>query len=206
MGVLPQELARDLRDRLGLERAIETGTYRGAGALILASVFPEVVTIELDEELHRRAAERLSRHPGITAVQGSSRVQLGPLVDPRRPTLYWLDGHWSGGITAGAEDECPVLDELAAIAAGHPDDCILIDDARLFVEPPPPPHDPAQWPSLEEIQAAIRTARPDHHLAVLHDVVVAVPRRACDLADRFGRQRPPGNGLMRRVVARLAGR
>ena len=206
MGVLPRTLARDLRDRLGIERAIETGTYKGGSARILASVFPEVVTIELDEELHRRAAERLSRQPAITAVQGSSRVRLGPLVDAARPTLYWLDGHWSGGVTAGEDDECPVLDELAAIASGHPDDCILIDDARLFAAPPPPPHDPAQWPSLGEIEGAIRTARPDHHVAVLHDIVVAVPTRARDLADGFGRQKPRADGLMRRVAARLVAR
>lgn len=206
MGVLPQQLARDLRDRFGLLRAIETGTYKGGSARILASIFPEVVTIELDPTLHARAVDRLAGIPAIMAVQGSSRDRLAPLVDPVRPTLYWLDGHWSGGVTAGEEDECPVLDELAAIAGGHPDDCILIDDARLFVEPPPPPHKPEQWPSLDEIEAAIRTARPDHHVAVVHDIVVAVPQQAEDLADDFGRERPPSGDLIRRIVARLSGR
>lgn len=203
MGVPPRQLARELRDRLGLERAIETGTYKGGSARILASVFTEVVTIELDEALHRRAVERLSGHPAITPVQGSSREQLGPLVDADRRTLYWLDGHWSGGVTAGEADECPVLDELASIAAGHPDDCILIDDARLFVSPPPPPHKPEQWPSLDEIETAIRIARPDHHVAVQHDIVLAVPQTARDLTDRFGRQKPPSRGLIRRIVPRL---
>jgi len=206
MGVLPHQLARDLRDRLGLVRAIETGTYKGGSARILASIFPEVVTIELDPALHRRAVDGLAGIPAITAVQGSSRDRLAPLVDPARPTLYWLDGHWSGGATAGEDDECPVLDELRAVATGHPDDCILIDDARLFLEPPPPPHKPEQWPSLDEIEAAIRTARPDHHVAVLHDIVVAVPQRAEDLADGFGQEQPASSRLIGRIVAQLSGR
>jgi hypothetical protein len=206
MGVLPHQLARDLRDRLGLVRAIETGTYKGGSARTLASIFPDVVTIELDHALHARAVERLAGIPAITAVQGSSRDRLAPLVDGDRPTLYWLDGHWSGGVTAGEDDECPVLDELEAVAAGHPDDCVLIDDARLFVAPPPPPHKPEQWPSLDEIEAAIRRARPEHHVVVVHDIVVAVPERAQDLAEGFGREQPPRSGLIRRIVARLSGR
>jgi len=37
-----------------------------------------------------------------------------------------------------------VLDELAAIADGHPDDSIVIDDARLYAAAPPPFHDTTQ--------------------------------------------------------------
>lgn len=206
MGVLPHRLARDLRDRVGLVRAIETGTYKGGSARVLASVFPEVLTIELDPELHARALERLAAVPAITAVQGSSRDRLAPLVDPSRPTLYWLDGHWSGGVTAGEEDECPVLDELRAVAEGHPDDCILIDDARLFLEPPPPPHKAEQWPTFDEIAAAIRAARPEHRIEVVHDIVVAVPESAGDLVDRFRQARPERVSLIRRALSRLLDR
>jgi hypothetical protein len=206
MGVLPQQLASDLRDRLGLMRAIETGTYKGGSARILASIFPEVVTIELDPALHRRSVDRLAGIPAITAVQGSSRDRLAPLVDPARPTLYWLDGHWSGGATAGEDDECPVLDELRAVADGHPNDCILIDDARLFLEPPPPPHKSEQWPSFDDIAGAIRSARPEHRVAVLHDIVVAVPASAGDLVERFGQTPPERTSLIRRLLSRALDR
>jgi hypothetical protein len=202
MGVLPHQLACDLRDRLGLVRAIETGTYKGDSARILASIFAEVVTIELDPALHKRAADRLAGIPAITAVQGSSRDRLAPLIDRVRPTFYWLDGHWSGGTTAGENDECPVLDELGAVAEGHPDDCVLIDDARLFLEPPPPPHKPDQWPSLDEIVAAIHTTRPEHRVEVRHDIVVAVPPSASDLVDRFASSPPARASLIRRALSR----
>ena len=113
---------------------------------------------------------------GVTVQEGSSRYILPNLIDPSKPTLYWLDGHWSGGVTGGAEDECPVLAELSAIAGGHPDDCILIDDARMFLAPPPPPHRPEDWPRYREIEDAIAKARPEHTVIEAHDIVVAVPR------------------------------
>jgi hypothetical protein len=102
--------------------------------------------------------------------------------------LYWLDGHWSGGPTAGAGAECPLLDEIAAIAKGHPDDCVLIDDARLFAAAPPPPHDPEQWPTLVAVFDALRSARHGAHVTMIGDVVIAVPARAKAAIDRYGRE------------------
>ena len=45
MGGVPTELAAELRAELDLERAIETGTYRGGSARLLAGIFPSVTTI-----------------------------------------------------------------------------------------------------------------------------------------------------------------
>jgi hypothetical protein len=84
--------------------------------------------------------------------------------------VFWLDGHWSAGDTAGEGDECPLLEELATIGPQH---AILIDDARLFIEPPPPPHDPSQWPTLEQVMAALA----QREVTIREDVVVALPRR-----------------------------
>ncbi len=204
MGALPQQLAAGLRDRLGLKRAIETGTYRGAGARRLARIFPRVITIEISPELARAAAESLDNTVGIEVRQGSSREILRTEVDATQPTLYWLDGHWSGGVTGGEQDECPVLAELDAVGAGHPDDVVLIDDARFFLAPPPPPHDPGQWPRIGELLAAIERARPGHDVIVAHDIVVAVPALAADLASSFAHgPEPKGEPVLRRAIARL---
>jgi hypothetical protein len=187
VGALPAELAVELRNRLGLRRAIETGTYLGGGTRLLAGLFAEVTTIELAAPLAERATAELADLSHVTVRQGNSRDVLPGLVRPDVPTLYWLDGHWSGGETAGDEDECPVLDELGAIAGGNVHDCILIDDARLFAAAPPPPHDPASWPSLVEVFDALRGPHPGHHVTVLRDLVIAVPDEARDPVDRFGR-------------------
>jgi hypothetical protein len=186
MGGVPSSLAVGLRDALGLVRAVETGTYRGGTTRELASMFRSVVTVELSPEIHAAAVEALAGLPAITALQGDSREMLGGLADRECPTLWFLDGHWSGGPTAGEGAECPVLDEIAALAHGHSDDCVLIDDARLFAAPPPRPHDPTQWPTLLEVFDALRAACPGHHLTVLADLVIAVPPRAKPVVDRFG--------------------
>ena len=125
-------LARELRALLGLSRACETGTFHGEGAEALSRVFPSVVTVELSEELHTRAKARLRAKPNISFVLGDSRHVLPRLVDPSVPTFWFLDGHWSDGPTAGGDAQCPVMAEIRALASGHPNDCIVIDDARLF--------------------------------------------------------------------------
>jgi hypothetical protein len=186
MGGVPGDLAVELRDALGLVRAVETGTYRGGTTRELAEMFNEVVTIELSVELHQVAAAGFEGIPKINALQGDSGTILPTLADPSVPTLWFLDGHWSGGPTAGQEAECPVLAEIVALAGGHADDCALIDDARLFAAPPPPPHDPRHWPTLIEVFDALRTAHPRHHVTVLADLVIAVPLGAKPVVDRFG--------------------
>ena len=145
------------------------------------------VNVVVWRRLAERAARELADLPDVTVRQGDSRTVLPELVEPGTPTLYFLDGHWSGGETAGEAGECPVLDELRPIAPGNADDAILIDDARLFTASPPPPHDPAAWPTIVQIFAALQAARPDDHVTVLRDLVIAVPARAKDLVDRFGR-------------------
>ncbi len=201
MGTIDLRLAADLRDQVGVQRAIETGTYRGGTARALASVFASVITIELSRPLHERAVTRLRDVPQVRAMHGHSSEVLHGLVRSDIPTLYFLDGHWSGGSTEGADDECPVLDELAAIAAGHRDDCLVIDDARLFTSTPPPPHDPTHWPTIVEVFDAIRSQRPDHVVTLLSDQVIAVPQRAKPAIDAYGaRLHDPNTRLGGRVI------
>ncbi|MEJ0067709.1 MAG: hypothetical protein WDO24_02070 [Pseudomonadota bacterium] len=88
--------------------------------------------------------------------------------------MFWLDAHWSGGPSAGEVEECPLLDEIAIVASGLDRHCVLIDDARLFLAPPEPPHNPDHWPTLCAITDALRT----HHqpyIVVHQDVIIAVP-------------------------------
>lgn len=204
------ELARNLQDRLSLERAIETGTYLGDGARALSQVFASVISIELSEELHRNAQQALSNVPNVRLVAGASEDVLSEVSADRVPTLYFLDGHWSGGTTEGAGRECPVINEIAAIGRGHPNDCILIDDSRLFTAAPPPPHDPEQWPSLLEVFDAIRGVRPDFHLTVLNDTVIAAPPEARPVVDEFGRglqeTNSSGRGKLRGLASSLRSR
>jgi hypothetical protein len=201
VGTIDLRLASDLRDQVGLQRAIETGTYLGGTARALASVFGSVITIELSRSLHERAVTGLRDLPQVEAMHGHSSEVLHGVVRCDVPTLYFLDGHWSGGSTEGAADECPVLDELAAIGAGHRDDCLVIDDARLFTSAPPPPHNPTHWPTIVEVFDAIRSQRPGHVVTLLADQIIAVPQRAKPAVDAYGaRLQAQTMGLGGRVI------
>jgi hypothetical protein len=197
VAVLPEDLTRALEEVLSLERAVETGTHVGAGAAKLADIFPSVVSIEVSERFHREAKSRLAGRSEITLMLGDSVEVLPEVQDPATPTFFWLDGHWTptdarssaeGGGTGVGSIECPVVDEIALLADGHPDDCIIVDDARIFAVAPPPPHDPEQWPSTLEVLDALRTARPHHHITLAADYFIAVPLRARQVLDDVARR------------------
>ena len=173
MGKIPIDLARELASVHGITHAVETGTYRGVSTRLLADHFDQVTTIELSRPMAWLARILLATRRNVRVLQGDSGELLRPASSP---TLYWLDAHWSSGITAGEENECPLLDEIRLTSPGDPNDCYLIDDARLFLEPPPPPHKVAHWPTFEDISAVVREERPNHALIVDLDVIVIAPR------------------------------
>jgi hypothetical protein len=170
--LIPVELITRLATEYDIRRAVETGTYLGHGTRVLARHFSRVETIELSPRLARRARLRFALNRGVITHQGDSASCLAPSTEP---TLYWLDGHWSGGVTTGIGRECPLLDELRATSPGNPYDVYLIDDAHLFLDRPPPPHDPAQWPTFPEIGSLLAKLRPRHTVAVADDVIVVSP-------------------------------
>jgi hypothetical protein len=92
------------------------------------------------------------------------------------PALFFLDGHWSGGKTAGIDDECPLMNELRSLR-GRGSDIVLIDDARLFHAPPPLPHDAAQWPSIAEVVLELQACIDIPYITIVDGVIFAIPDR-----------------------------
>lgn len=188
MGSVDLEFAESLRRDVGIGRAVETGTFRGITARALAGVFDLVVTIELFEPIHVAAKDALSDLTNVEALHGHSRDVLANLSSVEGPSLYFLDGHWSGGGTGGNDDQCPVLAELEAIGPGNANDVIIVDDARLFTATPPPPMDPAQWPTAMAVFDAVRTGRPEHLVTILNDQIVAVPPAGVAALNTYGQR------------------
>ena len=112
---------------------IETGTYLGKTASLLADVCQRVVTVEIEPSLYERASELFKDRPHVQVLAGDSRDLMPKiLADLTEPALFWLDGHFSGGISGGRA-EPPITSEIQAILR-HPiqDHIVVIDDARLF--------------------------------------------------------------------------
>lgn len=172
MGRIPGTLAKQLGRRLSIRRAVETGTYLGESTAVLADIFDRVETIELSAKLARKARRKFLLRRNVSVMEGDSASLLAPA---REPTLYWLDAHWSGGLTAGEEHECPVLDELRLTSPGTNADCYLIDDAHMFNGAPSAPHNPAQWPTVSDIEALVTTLRPGYSVTVVENVIVIAP-------------------------------
>jgi hypothetical protein len=175
----PTELMLLLARSFGLRDFVETGTFEGRTAAWAAERFERVATIENARSIFERTSARLSHLTNARFVFGHSKDVLGDVVARLDgPALFWLDGHWSGGETYGEGDECPVLDELRLIDASPHEHFVLIDDARLFVAPPPRPHRAEHWPSIAELCAALLAKHADAYVVVIDDAVVRVPARA----------------------------
>jgi hypothetical protein len=96
--------------------------------------FEKIYFIDLSIPLHEKAKKRFFRFSHITLLLGdSTTVLLDVLPQLQEPTLFWLDGHYCGGITGLGDLEKLILRELKAIFNHHiTAHVILIDDARLF--------------------------------------------------------------------------
>jgi hypothetical protein len=177
MGI-PQEITIELARINGSTTFVETGTYTGGTTRWASQHFDSVHTIERAENLYKKYGVPLSQLRGVTPHLGDSRRILPEILEALgdRTAVFWLDGHWSGGETAGEHDECPLLDELGCLS-DRSADIILIDDARLFLCAPPLPHDPAQWPTIVEIVQALPASGRGHFVQVVDDVIFAVPKR-----------------------------
>ena len=113
----------------------ETGTFLGKTTLAMADVFDHCYTIEYDPALYEKAKASFVGRDNITAYLGDSGKLLGEILgNLSEPAIFWLDAHYSGGITGRADADTPIERELSGIFShavkGH---VILIDDARLFV-------------------------------------------------------------------------
>ena len=186
---LDPHLLEALRRQLPLRMFFETGTYEAGTTTAVAPHFDRVWTAELSPVLCDRARQKLAAFKHVEVIHGSSpevlRTRAPALASSS--VLYWLDAHWCGGLSGGTTNECPLLDELAAIATLNDSSVILIDDARYFIGPPPAPHKADHWPGLLQIETALRRVSNQHGLWVVNDVMIYAPNRIAEDVIAYGR-------------------
>jgi hypothetical protein len=145
---------------------IETGTYLGVTTRRCAPHFEQVYTIELDPDLAQKAKEFLAPCKNVSVLEGDA-VKILPEVLEReiKDVLIFLDGHFSGGVTACGDLPEPAIEELKIISrykekiAG-----ILIDDFRLFGTE-------AGFPSKSALFGAVEELFPDFTIVVYLDQI-----------------------------------
>jgi hypothetical protein len=128
------DVIKSLAIKHGITVFVETGTFIGNTLMGLKDSFKQLFSIELDRGIYKLAKERLKNFEHIQIFYGdSSKVLPEILRDLKTPALFWLDAHYSSGVTAKGELQTPIMRELKAIFThSNKQHCILIDDVKDF--------------------------------------------------------------------------
>jgi hypothetical protein len=153
----------------GLDVVIETGTYLGDFIAYIRDCAKEVYSVEISTSLYQDAKRRFHNERKVHLVQGDSQIILPTIVEGQsRRCFFWLDAHYSSGITAGLE-EPPILKELEAILNSsyrrRLNHLIVIDDAREFTGA-------NNYPTIEQIRNLVDRTSPTWVVEVRDDMIV----------------------------------
>ncbi len=146
---------------------IETGTFQGTTINSVKEHFKRIYTIELGEELYNKAKEKFIEDKHISLYKGDSSTILPKLLkEVNSPCIFWLDAHYSGGITVRGKKDTPINEELKTILNHHvKNHIILIDDAREFNGKN------LHYPSIEELNKKMTDINPDIVFHVENDII-----------------------------------
>jgi hypothetical protein len=172
---MPYQIKRGMIARMAMRSGarvlVETGTYLGDTPWQLRGLFDRIWTVEVHPPLAKLARDRFASIENVTVVEGDSRRALKDIVSQvNAPLLYWLDGHYSGGITGMGDSVCPIFEELEVVFNRTKTPfVVMIDDARLFGSE-------AGYPTLYELRAWLdRQAQPSVSW-LENDVIFVIPR------------------------------
>jgi len=164
--LIKQQVVRKYATEYGLNTFVETGTYLGAMVDAVKNIFDKVYTIEIDKKLYERAKKKFASDHNVTVLSGDSGEVLPKVLTKlKTPTLFWLDAHYSGGITARGEVETPILEELKQVLKHKKDKVILVDDAVSFVGK-------GGYPSLGNVKELATKRYKNHSFRVEENIIV----------------------------------
>lgn len=164
--VLKHKIVKAYADKFLINLFVETGTYLGEMVDATRRTFEKIYSIELDDTLYKNAKKKYIKYNHISLIHGDSSKIL-PIIFSKikQSCLFWLDAHYSGGITGKGEVETPIREELNCILKNSKfDHVILIDDARLFIGK-------KDYPTLKELKKLISKKRPNYYFIVKKDII-----------------------------------
>lgn len=172
----PKKFIYSIQEKFQYSNFIETGTYMGETSIWASTLFKNVFTIEVNPELSQAAVRRAKGKDNISFICGDSSLMLKDISKNLTGTsLYWLDGHWCGGVSK-LTGECPLMTELNSILS-RDEDIVLIDDARFFMSIVPQPHDPEEWPRIDQVISLLKIKYPAHEIIIEYDIIMCLPKR-----------------------------
>lgn len=156
--------------RHGCSTLVETGTFLGGTVRAARPHFQRILSVELSPQLHLQVLKRFGNAQNVKLWQGDSgKIMPEMLRHIIGRAIFWLDGHYSGGITARGDNDCPIVHELEAIGRlEQKDNVILIDDARCYGQL-------SGYPSQEEVRRLLFSINRDYQVTVEDDCIIARP-------------------------------
>jgi hypothetical protein len=169
--VVKQKVIKEYAKRYKLKTFVETGTYLGEMVEAVRNSFDKIFSVELSYELFEKAKKKFVPFKHIFIINGdSSKIMRRILSEINGPAIFWLDGHYSGGITARGEKETPIQEELSVILNyDKRKHVIIIDDARLFGVD-------KDYPPLSQILDFVNSNRDDLDVMVKDDMIRITPK------------------------------
>lgn len=169
--IVKQNAIKEYGQAFSISTLVETGTYLGEMVEAQLPNFKEIYSIELSEKLYRKASKKFKGQSNVHLLQGDSGKVMRQITSKlKSPALFWLDGHYSGGITALGDKECPVIEELNIITSDNIPHVILIDDARLFVGA-------NDYPKVEDILSFCKNTHFKYKLENKDDILRLTPEK-----------------------------
>ena len=172
-GGLPVDYIKRFTEQYSIPVFIETGTAGGDSVREAAKIFETCHSIEIV------GGRPVGEFPeNVTLHNGNSANLVGNIAKkyPYENIFFWLDAHWSEPHESEEHvNECPILEEIEAIAHCGKRALIMIDDARLFYGRPPWPCNPSKWPRFQFVFEKLRACFPDHITTIVDDYIICFP-------------------------------
>jgi hypothetical protein len=166
------DLIKKIARENNLNIFIESGTLVGNTIVGIKNSFKRIYSIELDKKLHQLAKSRFKEDGHIAIIYGDSTTVMPKILhEIEEPALFWLDAHYSSGVTAMGEVQTPIMKELKSIF-NHPlkSHIILIDDAKDF-------KGTNDYPDIDFLISWIKSTTDDKYYGYIDGPVVIVKPR-----------------------------
>lgn len=151
---------------------VETGTYLGATTRVLSRHSVQVYSIEPEPTLCANARKKFKRFSNVQILEGTSEAIFPELLQKISSNVnFWLDGHYSDGITFQGAMDTPIVEELKIISenlARFDKVVVLVDDIRCF--------DPTilKYSSYPSVDFLVQWAKENGlHWHIEHDIFIA---------------------------------
>ena len=172
--IIKQMTITEYQNKYRYDVFIETGTFFGDMVEAQKKRFARVISIELGVKLFNKATKRFRKDENVTIVFGDSgKVLPKILLEINEPVIFWLDGHYSEGVTASGETKCPIFQELDAIFNRNEfNHILLIDDARCF-------DGEGDYPSISQLIEYVQRKNENYQVEIKNDIIRFSPTMSC---------------------------